>query len=247
MPYVNTKKIDGLDIVYGFEPPEIDPLETQKIAMKEFESSELFAKFQSILSDILKYETEIHKLEYHGKDASVKRDKVKPIYKKRDDTHEKLNSLYGEIYNKNIVRFGQVGTFEVTCEISDVLKTKFSELLQGELLTYDGVVLTDNRGKEIFYKDDDEWVQMYVTKLTDDMPKQSKFLHQLTEHEKREIMMQPVPGNTEVTKEQAIEKAIKDAALMKIGYEIDGELDPAEKAKEWLDAKKAEIEKHYAK
>jgi hypothetical protein len=275
MPYLATKKIDGIDIVVGFTGPSIDPVATQKKVNALIDKTTEAADVDRLTAEKLDLDRQLDKCLMKARNPANRRRIVAGVQfdagkkyrleaqqladqsnKKSDEIRALLQTIQRQakaLYESEPVYTGGGGYVDVDDETWDELKRKHSGLARGTLLCLDGSIIQDLRGKRYVAKVDDRWVPCQPQTLTDEVPDGAKLESELTDADRSEIMDQRAEDalramsddDREKLKASKIEDSITQAALMKQGYELDGRDDPAGEARAWLQARKAEIEELY--
>ena len=268
MLYVRFKEIDGFKIFLSFEPPSVDPVQTAKTVdplmaetdeHKHMQSlSERFGKLERRRQQILgqarlvckdpaaldmaqkAYEDVVKEQQEVQQEAA----EYKPQYQRR----------HLELTKKHIVRFYTPGCQEITQEQKDELTRAFALLEPGQLLTVDGHVLTDRRGEVYWYKDElEQWIEVVIKALDDEIPAGAKSDGALTYKEKDEIAEQKEVAriaalndeDREREKQALLDDAPNQAVTKRSQYEIEKRADPLSDAQKWLTERTEWIENRY--
>lgn len=269
MPWINTNIVDDIEIVVGFNEPYIDSQATKRITNELLRDTEEYKDISLLennldevrnqisiafkLLEIAKNE-KVKDLKPFIKDFNLLSEKSKSIRNEIVENRKLLSRKYDEIYNENIVRFNSKGYEQVEDSIYDSFFGLFIALLPDEILTREGNVIIDNRGKQIAYKDGDRWEIVTVESLSTVLPDSAKLLDELTDQEKDDIVSQIKKDETVKISQEELEDRKKndiygiliEAGNLKSGLELEGDPDAAKKAKAWLDERKNEIEERYA-
>lgn len=285
MAYLNFKIVDGFEVVIGFMPPNLEPVETRKVVdakIVETDVGKEIAKMGRQIHSIRQTQAALCKKanELDAQGAEMDKnpgpqqvtlaqviDKRKAINKQYVATAAQLKAMEAigkklkprlrakieELRKLHGVKLHTPGIRECEQVTVDSLKSKLATLGPSQYLTTDGVVLTDNRRKTYLYKKGGRWETIRIEELGQVIPDWAKEPDQMTKAEITLFLRQEQvdaikamdPDEREKQKQSALNGVMMSAGQMKVGLEMDGDIDAEPKAKAWLKSSKAEIEETY--
>lgn len=214
MQYIQTRIIDGIKIVIGFSPPNIDPEATKKKLIAELEKSDEWAEYQKTLQRVTKQirMTTVRRAEVEGAIKRAGNGQGSAIVQKRKaqnvNAYQKCNAeiqRYHDILAQSLealnakreqllpgctIRLSGGGYEQVDSETYNKLKDVYKALRPRQYLTRDGMVIDDLRQTVYVTKIDGLWKSGKIEKLGEKLPTGAKSPDRLTEVEKTEIMNQ---------------------------------------------------------
>lgn len=157
------------------------------------------------------------------------------------------------LFQVHAVRFQVRGSHKITAEKQELLRQELEALKPGTFLTLDGKIIKDNRRRTYLHVIGRRWVEVRVDKLGQPIPAGALWPEDLTADQKVAISNQGrtdalkalSPDERGQQKQDAINGLMMAAGQMKVGLEMDGDIDAESKAKKWLKDRKAEIEELY--
>ena len=267
MPWVRFTEVDGFKIVTGFDAPSIDPIATARVIdplLVETDEHRYFEKLRTEFGDLERRRqgllTASRRARNHGELESTKRiyedvvEQQRIVQSKAIEHKSKYTAKRIELFKSHAVRFEVPGYQEIDQETKDRLTDALALLRPDQLLTIEGHVLTDLRGGEYWFKDDEDiWLTMTNTELGEELPPGAKLREELTADEYAEIRHQGnltrisalSDGEKRTEREQKIKDALAIAAKYRSQYEIEGRADPLGDSKQWFCEEKSRIEKLY--
>ncbi len=268
MPYVETVKIAGVEVVRGFAPPSIDPVATgeivgpllaaDKVYLDHVElKAQLEACFQAQKTIWETWKTQQKNTpEWRASESAWKQKLAEQ--KIIQDQCRVQGGLVEErrrvLVEENAVRFTINGVHEISEAVEADLKTKLAEVPEGSVLLFDGSIVVNKIGEKYWTKTGDTWAETEITELGGDVPEGSFALGDLTDEqlvevnwqiERNRILGLTVEARAE-EKDQKLEEALAQSAIERSKYEIQGHPDPLGAAQDWYNARAAEIEILYA-
>lgn len=269
MKTLQIKKIDGIEIVIGFQKRLIDPEATHKNTLQLIND---LTETETIKSKVVEMDQFIKKAGLENQNAILFQKKNIPqsnMHEKRSKQHlesaktcrdeiitlkNQINLKSRDIRRENPVYFEPrkneiVKTDE---EIFDI-ESKFNAKKLNEQINTVGAIVDDFRGFDYSKKVSGKWKRNKITKLGVKIPAGSKLDQDLTTTEKEEVGLQveidrlSLMSAEEKTaeKQQAIDTALNDSIQMRSGLEIKSDPKALTKSQAWYATKVAEIEEKY--
>lgn len=269
MKTVLYEKIDGFNIVKGFDKLLINPIETQEIVNREMKKTKAYKTLISYKDEIKMFIEEMHKAKVNSRKAVNEQDRKKfylefqirfeDMKKTQETIKNHLPELKKEkerIIKERAVYFEpRIGEKGITEDNYNILIEKVrTALSNNKLVTIDGDETDNHAGKTFYKKVSGKWNITYIDKIGIKSPANSKEFNILTTDEKNEVVSQielnriSDLSNTEKTNEKqvALDNAIARAARMRSELEIQNDSQALQKSQDWYNAEVALIEKKYA-
>lgn len=197
--------IDGIKVVRAIGEPTIDPELTKREARKRLEKSEEYKTFDHA------YRVCSGMIEAGEEEIAAAKIQIFKIL-------ESIIELRKSITRDNPVYFPIPGEANVDDNHADRLREALAGLKGHELLTLDGVVITDDRGRRAWAREDSgRWVYTTITRLGDPLPDGYRWSEDLDQAELVEIRDQ--------MEEDRIEAMSVDERRARADGEIDAALD----------------------
>lgn len=255
------EKIDGHDVIMGFDRPTVDPVETAKIvneAIKdtsEFQVIEAkkaeYTKAVQALSEIQKKYRNGGKPSREDQDKwnhalgvmSLRQDELKPL---AVDLADKIISLRREHAVYFEPRLGEVIKTE---DEVNALADKIKSRKPGIVITVSGDMIEDNRGRVFFHKSSKKWIKGKILRLGDKIPSGATLEVNVTDTQRDEIekdRVSALPESEKATERtRAMNAAINTAADMRSKLEIQSDPKALEKSQAAYQEEVARIEGLY--
>lgn len=204
MKTLQTKEIDGFQIITGFQTRPIDPEATRKSNIPKIMSISEYSELNNKQKE---------QVEFREKATAAKRQEKNFIVVRKEQLAKKQNLIYLEsnksvdacnedlkgiskrinekakiILRENPVYFGlRKGEVEKTeIEILD-LEEKFKDKPSGQQLQANGIYIQDLRGKACFIKTGDTWEKSTIKNLGDGLTELGRFWEDLSMDEQSEV------------------------------------------------------------
>jgi hypothetical protein len=266
MKTVIIKSIDGIEYVSGFDVPVLDPETTkQKAAEQLLEDEEFKTVMTNYIAKMQQKEDEY--LSYCNKCRVDKTFRTKAAYDvfqhSQNQIQQELIQLAKQIkeardkaFDENRTYFEpKLGEYTIEDSLCKSLINAARKLRPNERINLDGDVIQDNRGRKYYTKDGEDWHENHIEKFGDKKPKDALYKDGLSDNQKLEIEeskeIQRIRALSEENKQAEmdalIQVALHNAAIKMNELELENELNPKEKAKEWLDQEKQKILDKYSK
>lgn len=246
------KKIDGHEIITGFDRPTVDPVETNKIVSEAIKDTPEWQAAEAKKAENTDAYKAIIEARKNRDDAaygfaiatmSVRQDELKPMA--RD-----LAAKIIDLRRSEAVYF--------TPRAGEVIKTEseakaLSEAIQGRaegtMIALDGSTVEDNRGSVYFRKSGGKWGRTELVRLGDKVPGDAVLEADVTNTQRGEIERDRVaalPVELKAKeKKHAMGHALARAAGMRSELEIQSDPDALVKSQDWYQAEVARIEGLY--
>jgi hypothetical protein len=226
MPYVRTKSAGSFKLVAGFEPPSLDPVQSERVVQPLLEETNEFKTMQTISAEFSELEQKRQMLLADARRLRrpVDRESIGKAYKavviEQREAQERAAALkpallakHRELLETHGVRFYTPGVEEIDEETSEMLTSKFAGLGSDELLLIDGTVIKANEIKD----------QLEAERIA-----------ALTQEEKH------------AEKKRMLDEALTDSVIRRQKYEIQKRAEPLADAQQWYEAQCEKIEEKYA-
>jgi hypothetical protein len=212
MAYLNIAKIGETEIITGFTPPSIDPVETKKVVAVEMEKTDVFKRRtkihkqvsriyqerQSILNrigplsaglrdnpDDEKIKLEIEKLRKQFIDTNPKLAKMEIL---NNEVKPEYDAEYRRLFDKHCIRFSIPGCTVISENEKQKIKEEMDALEPGQHLTPQLNIITDRRGQTYFAQRNGKWVDTTITTIDHRLPDDAKLTEELTDDDRASIM-----------------------------------------------------------
>ena len=255
-----TKTIDGVEFVSGFDSAVLDPEGTKQLAKEWLSNDDDFKELTAEYVGKLNQKANEY-IQYYNR-CRIDRTMCSKSsydmflfeqYKIQEEIvvlARQIKKSRNDAFNANMTYFiPRLGERIIEDDYYTDLVGIAKNLKKNEYINMSGKKFQDNRGKVYYEKNNEDWHKKSVLLFGDKKSDDSFYSDELDEIQKKEIFKskekQRVKSLSEEARQAEINAlnhvALHNAAIKMNEYELSNELNPKEKATEWLDEKKSEI------